>query len=229
MIYLVLLGVTFFIQLLASSWYTLVDSKKELGNSFKYKMLCCIIYVADILLCGAMANAYGNIYFVLLSTSIVITFIGDIFEEKLSKTSDALYPLFRTASNIIFCVAIFFLWVEKFGIRNLVSPVTALIFMSALIIYIVLVVRDKQLKSVKALLLIPVFTYAALALILGIACQKTEMPRMQTLSFLIITGSLFISVSDAIHFGKMKEAKRLLRNNLYFFGLMIFTCSVASI
>lgn len=229
MIYLVLLGVTFFIQLLASSWYTLVDSKKELGNSFKYKMLCCIIYVADILLCGAMANAYGNIYFVLLSTSIVITFIGDIFEEKLSKTSDALYPLFRTASNIISCVAIFFLWVEKFGIRNLFSPVTALIFISALIIYIVLVARDKQLRSVKALLLIPVFTYAALALILGIACQKTGIPQMQTLSFLIITGSLFISVSDAIHFGKMKEAKRLLRNNLYFFGLMIFTCSVASI
>lgn len=229
MIYLVLLGVTFFIQLLASSWYTLVDSKKELGNSFKYKMLCCIIYVADILLCGAMANAYGNIYFVLLSTSIVITFIGDIFEEKLSKTSDALYPLFRTASNIIFCVAIFFLWVEKFGVRNLVSPVTALIFISALIIYIVLVVRDKQLRSIKAFLLIPVFTYAALALILGIACQKTGIPQMQTLSFLIITGSLFISVSDAIHFGKMKEAKRLLRNNLYFFGLMIFTCSVVSI
>ena len=229
MIYLVLLGVTFFIQLLASSWYTLVDSKKELGNSFKYKMLCCIVYVADILLCGAMANAYGNIYFVLLSTSIVITFIGDIFEEKLSKTSDALYPLFRTASNIIFCVAIFFLWVEKFGVGNLVSPVTALIFISALIIYIVLVARDKQLRSVKALLLIPVFTYAALALILGIACQKTGIPQMQTLSFLIITGSLFISVSDAIHFGKMKEAKRLLRNNLYFFGLMIFTCSVASI
>ncbi len=229
MVYLIFLGITFFIQLLASSWYTLVDSKKELGNSFKYKMLCCFIYVADILLCGAMVNAYTNIFFILLSSGILITFLGDISEGKLSKKNDALYPLLRSVSNIFFCAAVIYLWAEKFEIKAILSPISALVFAITVITYIVMLIKDKSLNPAKALLLIPVFTYAALALILGIACQKTGIPQMQTLSFLVITGSLFIAVSDIIRYGKSKDTKKLLRNNLYFFGLMLFVCSVASI
>lgn len=226
MIYLILLGVTFFIQLLASSWYTLVETNQGVGNAFKYKMLCSFIYIADILLCGAMAQAYGSIFYWLVFAGIGITFIGDILQSKLQKNKDRVYSIFRSISSLLFGIGISFQFINRFEIKSLINVSNLLILLGMLIVFVIYALRDKALKKTNILLLIPAFLFTYISVIAGIAFQKTNIPQMQTLSFLVITSAIFIFVSDIINSGKFKESKKLLRNNLYFFGLMFFACSV---
>ncbi len=227
MIYLILLGITFLIQLFAASWYCLAKSNK-LNNVFRYKMLCSGIYIADTLLCGAMANVFGNIFYISVLLGMAISFTGDIFEDKL-KTGTKTFLLLRSVSSLVFFFGICYEAYKQFGLNVFVRKESIIALICVSVVFIFLLLKD---KSVKALKLLPVFCsllFFAAALVTGIAAQLTGEPNMQTFSCVLIMSSGAVFFSDYLYFGKNKEPKLLLRTNLYYFGLMIFSCSSASI
>ena len=228
MLYLILLGVTFLIQLLAASWYTLADLK-EMDNTFRYKMLCCTIYVADLLLSTAMSNSFTKPFFIFLLLGILFAYSGDIAESKVKNKSKEIYTVFRVLSLAVFSASSFYALHKLFGLSILKETTSLALAGILVIIALIIILKDPSFRGYK--ILIPIFCILFLfpALSLGITCQKTELPQMQTLSFILSVGSLFICYSDILHAGKHSTTKKLLRNNIYLFGNMIFVCAVTSI
>ena len=83
MILLILLGLTFFIQLLAAPWFVMVETAGSNGKLLKYRLLCMGIFIADTLLCGAIAKAHTHVYFILIGVGMVASFIAGILITKL--------------------------------------------------------------------------------------------------------------------------------------------------
>ncbi len=225
MLYLILLGVTFFIQLLAASWYCLAKSNK-LEKVFRYKMLCSGIYIADILLCGAIGNCYGNIFYYIILSGILLTFTGDIFEDKLKKGS-VLFPLLRGLSSLCFFAGLIYFGSDNFGANLFTKPVSIAAAVFSVLAVALLLIRDKALRKLNLFPFLSTALFFAVALICGIEAQSTGIAAMQTLSCIFIMSSSALLISDYLHFGKNKNSKALLRTNLYYFGLMVFSCSVA--
>ncbi len=227
MVYLILLGVTFLIQLLAASWYVLACNK-ELKDTFKYKMLCSGIYVADIFLVGAMSESFKSLYYYIVLAGILLTFIADVTESKL-KNSETIFTVSRSSSNLLLFFGVIYLSRNLFGTEFHKEPfvIAAVLIVSA--IALIIIVTDKILRRMNLLPVVTSLAFCLISLMTGITAQKTGIGTMQSLSFLLIMGSGAVFISDFLRFGKKREEKMLLRTNLYYFGLMIFSCSVASI
>ncbi len=227
MIYLVLLGLTFLIQLFAASWYCLAKTNK-LDKAFKYKMLSSAIYVSDVLLCGAMANCFKNIFYYIILLGMVLTFSADIFEDKF-KHGEKYFAVLRASSSVAFLCGVVYEGVVQFGISLFTKTPSIAVIICAVLVFALLLLKDKSLKALRLLPVASSYLFFVSALISGIAFQLTGEANMQTLSCILIMSSGAIFFSDYLYFGKSREVKLLLRTNLYYFGLMIFSCSVASI
>ncbi len=94
MFYLILLGLTFFMQLLAASWFDLAKKTGDRKKAFKHKMICSGIYMADILLCAAINNSFNDTYTLLLTVSFFMFLISDVIEERKGKTLYSLLKFF---------------------------------------------------------------------------------------------------------------------------------------
>ncbi len=226
MVYLIILGVTFFIQLLAASWYSLAKTK-NMKDTFKYKMLCSCIYVADILLCGAMANAFNTIYYYIILSGTLLTFIGDILQDKLKP--DSVFSALRAFSSLCFLCAVLHLTQSRFGLSVFARRESLIAIGISILIFSILLFTDKSIRKGSLFTVSSSFLFFVLSLVCGIQAQNTGIPEMQTLSFILIVGSLGVFCSDYLYFGSRRQQKQLLRTNLYYFGLMIFACSVASV
>lgn len=228
MLYLILLGVTFLIQLLAASWYTLADSK-GMDNTFKYKILCCSIYIADLLLCTAMSDSFTKPFFMLLLAGMLAAYTGDVAQSTVKKKAEEKHLVSRILSLTILSASSFYAAHILFGLSILISKASLVILCILIVLASVTMIIDKSFRSRKAIILLACILFLFPALSTGAICQKTGQPDMQTLSFLLSVGSLFIVVSDVIHAGKYTKSKKLLRNNLYLFGNMIFVCTISYI
>ncbi len=227
MIYLVLLGITFLIQLFAASWYCLAKTNK-LDKVFKYKILCSGIYIADILLCGAMANSFANVYYYIILLGMMLTFTADVIEDK-SKISEKAFAVLRTLSSFAFLCGVIYQETLQFGLPIFTKTYSIIAVLCAVIVFAILLLNDRSIKAFKLLPVASSFLFFLISLVFGISLQLTNKANMQTLSCILIMSSGAIFFSDYFHFGKNKEAKLLLRTNIYYFALMIFSCSVANI
>ncbi len=221
MVMLVLLGLTFFIQLLAASWYDLAvkTQKKEV---FKYKMLCSGTYIADILLCAAISSPFTKAYFWLISAGYICFFVSDIAETKSEK---------QNLPNLLKAIAVIFI-TSSISVRVFTQFPQILTFFSIKLILIVCAVTALLIFVIskdgfsRKLLLSGTWSMVMLALLFGIMLQSSGSAQMQASSCAVVLGSLSLAASLVLNVSILKDIKSLWRVNLYYFGLMFLACSV---
>lgn len=222
MVYLILLGALFFMQLLAASWYDLAKKATDTKKAFKHKMICSGISLACALLCVAIKGSYLDAYSVLFIGSAFLLFLHDASEEKPSKPISII-------SSMLCCGAYTFLAgaliLKKSTLFTSTLFSTKVLYIALGIAFFVCIIT--QLKSHKVPYLISSAYMLAIAFMIGIPLQNSGVAKMQTASCAIIMGALAIAVSSALSAFDKKDKKSLLRINLYYFGFMFISCSVA--
>ncbi len=225
MIYLIFLGLTFFIQLLAASWYDLASKTRGKKDVFKYKMLCSLVYIADFLLCSAINKPYREIYFIILAVSFILFFITDIIEDNPFKNAQIIAQHIRATSQILLGVSFFTRAFTDFP--HLIHKKTPFIIIGviiAVIAFIILILPKTAFnKKEKLISLLPLITGA---LVLGITLQKTQDPKMQASSCALILGTFALSVKTVYEISSLPQKNTLVPINAYYFGLMFTACSI---
>ncbi len=231
MIFLILLGLTFFIQMLSSVWFVMVETGKGRKTALKFKMLCALIYIADLLLCAAMTDAHTHIYFILIACGMLLSFTGDVISSIKESKNDT--PLFIThaLSNLIYLSA--YVWALH-SLFNITLSRMALI-LTALPVGLLLIPfmcrKDTKYKPVLILSVVSSVLMLGGALYLGILCQNTGLPTMQSVSCTLILGALAVTFSRLLHTRQQISPPPALKPQLpkycaYFFGQMAIACSI---
>lgn len=231
MIFLILLGLTFFIQMLASVWFVMVETGKGRKNALKFKLLCALIYIADVLLCAAMTDAHTHPYFILTACGMLLSFAGDVISSIKESKSDT--PLFIThsLSNVVYLAA--FLWV-LYHIFSLTPARMALILIAVPAAFILVPFMCRRKGKLSPMLILSVLSSLLMlfgAIYLGICCQNTGLPVMQSVSCALILGALAVSFSRLLHTRQQMSPPPALKPQLpkycaYFFGQMAIACSI---
>lgn len=231
MIFLVLLGLTFFIQMLASVWFVMVETGKGRRSALRYKLLCSLIYIADLLLCAAIADAHAHPYFVLVACGMLLSLAGDVISSIKENRCDT--PLFIThsLSNAVYLSA--FIWALH-SIFNVAPKSMALILIAipaSLLLIPFMCRRNGKLSPVLILSVLSSVLMLSAALYLGMLCQSTEFPAMQSVSCALILGALAVSFSRLLHTRQQISPPPALKPQLpkycaYFFGQMAIACSI---
>ena len=231
MVFLILLGLTFFIQLLASVWFVMVETGKGKQAALKFKMLCSLIYIADALLCVAMENAHTHTYFILILCGMIISFIGDIVSSAKEDDNDTALFLTHSVSNFIYLGA--YVWALRSLFHTELSKI-ALISVAIPVALILIPFTCKKNGRFKLTLIISIISTTLMfggALYLGILCQNTGLPAMQSVSCALIMGAIAVSFSRLLHTRQQMSPPPTLKPQLpkycaYFFGQMAIACSI---
>lgn len=226
MIFLILLGLTFFMQLLCASWYDLAKKTKDTKKAFKHKMLCSAIYTAAVLLCNGISKQPFGSYSVTFFICFVLLFLSDVFEEKLKSKGFVVSLYLKSFAFSGITGALLhkhvYLFSENFS-ENAVAYVT--ITAIAVLIFILATIIKKEPKR------IPLAAASALlvtqGILFGIPLQQSPNAIHQAASCAIVMGTLAVTVSNILSITDKTEKKSLLKVNLYYFGLMFLACSVA--
>ncbi len=221
---LIILGLTFFIQLLAASWYDLSKKTHGPAASFKYKMLCSGIYIADILLCGAISSPFCEIWFYLILAGYILFFISDIAEDK-SKHGANTSLLLKSAAALLTGASFVLRAYTQFSVIPFQGTLAITIY-SVLIVLSFAILFIKEMSLLQKFYSVSALFAVASAVILGILFQNTQLSTGQAASCAIIMGCLSIGVSSLVSVSKHKDSKSLLITNLYYFGLMFTACSI---
>ena len=222
MIYLILLGLLFFIQLFAASWYDLAKKATDKKKAFKHKLICSAIYMASVLLCSAIKGNFNNTYTLLFIGAFLSIFIHDIVEEKSNKFHSVFSAILSVVGYIAIAVALCY--------KNLIllnQNQISLIIKYAIPAVVFLICAITLIKSVSVSLLIATVYLIICAILTGITLHKSGNPQSQAASCAIIMGATAIFFSSIISVFDKNNTKSLLRINLYYFGLMFISCSVA--
>lgn len=231
MIYLILLGLTFIIQLLASVWFVMVETQRGKKPAFKFKLLCALIFIADALLCVAMTNGYTSPYFILLFIGAILFFISDILASASEESKSFILFILRSFGNLLYLAAyiyglIAYLNVEKpqlLGILTVLIPALMLIpFMC------------KKKGRYKPYLVFSVVSSLLMlwgAIYMGVLCQLTDVATMQSVSFVVSLGAIAVALSQLLHTRQQISPPPALKPQLpkycmYFFGQMGIACSI---
>ncbi len=225
MFFLVFLGITFFIQLLAAPWYDLASKTRCKKEVFKYKMLCSLIYIADLLLCAAVNKPFKELYFATFFLSYILFLMSDILKEKLSKKS-------IEASTVIKAIA--FLWLSASFILRFFKNfpkiaqnyILYIVFTVLFLIFVPLIFALPKIDFHTKLELVCILPLICSAISLGAALQNTEIAKMQATSCALILGSISLTVSTLTGIIPKYKNNTLLPTCLYYFGLMFTACSV---
>ena len=220
MIFLILLGILFFVQLFAASWYDLAKKATDSKKAFKHKMICSAVFVASGLLCTAISNSFAT-YSLLFLVALALLFLHDIIEEKQSGASERFAYTFGFIAYLIISFALSLKDSELFG--NRLSNKIHFIILLTIAIICALVLIKKPAAS----LFISSAYMLVNAILFGINLQNSGDARMQAASCAVIMGSLALAVSNALCALDKSGKKSLLRINLYYFGLMFTSCSIA--
>lgn len=231
MIYLILLGLTFFIQLLSCIWFVMVETQRGKKSALKFKLLCSLIYIADALLCAAMKNTHTSIYFILIFSGFLISFAGDVISNLREDKNDTVLFITHSLSNVIYLSSYITAIITVFGVK----PTRLLFILAILPVGIVLIpfMCKKGGKYRVPLMLSVVSSVLMLggALYLGILCQNTGIPTMQSVSCVVISGSVAVCLSRLLHTRQQISPPPPLKPQLpkycmYFFGQMAIACSI---
>lgn len=222
MVYLILLGVLFFMQLLAASWYDLAKKATDIKKAFKHKMICSGICLASVLLCVAINGDFICTYSVLFIGAAILFFLHDILEEKPSKALQIISSCMCFVAHALLAVALITKNAQLFGNGLLSSEIRF-----AILAVIGIICIFTEIKNCK----LPQFISSAYmlinAVIFGIFLQNSGVAKMQAASCAVIMGALALAVSATLTAFDKNNKKSLLRINLYYFGLMFISCSVA--
>ena len=231
MIFLILLGLTFFVQMLSSVWFVMVETGKGRRAALKFKMLCALIYIADLLLCAAMTNAHTHVYFMLIACGMLLSFTGDVISSIRESKGDT--PLFIThsLSNLIYLSAYVWALYSIFNITLSRMSVILTVIPVAILLVPFMCRKDKKYKPVLILSVVSSMLMLCGALYLGVLCQNTGLPTMQSVSCALILGALAVSFARLLHTRQQISPPPALKPQLpkycaYFFGQMAIACSI---
>ena len=231
MILLVLLGLTFFIQLLASPWFVMVETSSGGTKSLKYRLLCMGIFIADTLLCGAIANAHTDPYFILIGVGMLLSFLAGVFTSTLKSKGEETFFALQSVVNLLYTSS-FILRLHtlySIGTKEIISTVIPLVLS---LVLIPLMCRKKgKLQPLSVLSVLSTTLMCSKAVHLGVLCQITNLPIMQAVSCALIMGALALTFSVLLatrqRISPPPQGKpQLPKYCMYFFGQMLIACSI---
>ncbi len=234
MLYLILLGLTFIVQLFTVSWYIMSEGIKGRQKALPYKILCSLLFMADVVLAAAIKDCFTSQYFIFICAEMVLCLLGDILLNIEKGFALPAGMAFFAVAKCCGCAAFSQKLFTDFGVAYFDKA--DIIAEAAFAVLLAVYVFSGKLKEIGKMK-IPVIIYGAVifagvikAVHLGILAQQAG-GNMQSFSFLLILGALGFAASDAIillmFFGGKNTRKNSLRNAyLYYFGQMFIACSV---
>lgn len=231
MFFLVLLGLTFLIQILAAVWFVMVETGKGRRPALKFKILCALIYIADALLCVAIADAHTHLYFILIMCGLLVSMLGDITSSIREDKNDTALFLTHSASNIIYLVA--YAWALHSMFNTSIFRIPTVIVSVAIGIALIPFTcrKDKKFKPILIISVLSTVFMLSGAIHLGISCQVTGQPVMQSVSCATILGAAAVGFYRLLHARQQTSPPPALKPQLpkycaYFFGQMAIACSI---
>ncbi len=219
---LIFIGVMFFAQLLAASWYDLVKKTGEKKRAFKHKMICSLIYTATFLLCAAIGKGFFNVFTLLFLIAILLLFIHDILEAKKTKACNSISSSLSSLAYVILAVAMYQKNAELFSFMPLSSSLQWVIPSIIAVACATFSIKLPQISSAIASI------YMAVNVVfLAVKLQNGEPGLYQAASCAVTLGAIALLVSSIIPIFDKVDNKALLRTNAYYFGLMFISCAVA--
>lgn len=184
-------------------------------------MICSAVYVASALLCSAISSPLAT-YSLMFLVSFALIFLHDLVEESHRNHANIFSVILSFTAYLIISVALFIKNTELFSNTVLSSEIYRVVLIAVAVICAVLL----KIKPNMPPFIASVFMLIN-AIVLGVALQNSGDAKMQAASCAVILGALSLTVSNAINFFDQNERKSLLRINLYYFGLMFISCSIA--
>jgi len=219
---LIFLGIMFFAQLLAASWYDLVKKTGDKKRAFKHKIICSLIYVATVLLCTAIGKGFSNVFTSFFLIAIFLFFLHDILEDKKAKACKSISALLSSLAYIILAVAMYQKNAELFSFMPLSATLQWVIPSVVTAACVIFAVKLPQTSSAIASIYM-----AVNAGLLAYKLQNGEPGLYQAASCAVTLGAIALLISSIIPVFDKSDNKALLRTNAYYFGLMFISCSVA--
>ena len=219
---LIFLGLLFFMQLLTASWYDLVKKSGEPKRAFKHKLICSLICTAAFLLCAAIGKASMDLFSLLFGIAIVSLFIYDLTSEKQQKAFRIISALLSSAAYILIATAFYFKNKEHFSFTPFSYGVRIAIIAAVCVLCFVINIKSQRLSAAISCMYMLIN-----AVLIGISLQKSGQAMNQAASCAVIIGSSCIAISNLLPIFDNADKKSLLRTNMYYFGIMFISCSVA--
>ena len=231
MILLILLGLTFFIQLLASPWFVMVETSADGRKALKYRLLCMGIFIADTLLCGAIANAHTDPYFILIGVGMLLSFLAGVLTSTLKYKGEEIFFALQSVVNLLYTSS-FILRLHSLysiGTKEIISTAIPLVIAFLLIPFTCR--KSGKLQPLSILSVISITLMCSKAVHLGVLCQMTNLPIMQAVSCALIMGALALTFSVLLatrqRISPPPQGKpQLPKYCMYFFGQMLIACSI---
>lgn len=231
MILLILLGLTFFMQLLAAPWFVMAETSVGKQKSLKHKILCMGIVVASLLLCAAIAECHKKLYFILVATAVTVFSVSGILQSVSKKNTDTVYFALQTFGNASLACAYTFQLLSMFktGLKTII-PVSIALIVSFFLIPLMCKRKGKFLPLSVISVIVSLITWS-MSIHLGILCQQTNIPVMQGVSCALILGTTAESLSVLLgvrqRISPPPDGKpQLFKHCMNFFGQMFLVCSV---
>lgn len=231
MIYLILLGLTFIIQLFASVWFVMVETQQGRKPAFKFKLLCALIFIADSLLCVAMTSGYTSPYFILLFIGAILFFTGDILASASEDSKSFLLFILRSCGNLLYLAAYIYGLIAYFNIDKLRLPSILTALIPALMLIPFMCKKKGKYKPYLVFSVVSSLLMLWGAIYMGILCQSTGIATMQSVSFVVSVGAVAVALSQLLHTRQQISPPPALKPQLpkycmYFFGQMGIACSI---
>ena len=224
MVYLILLGLLFFMQLLTASWYDLVQkTAADRKKIFKHRMLCSGIYIACVLLCTVIGAGFTDLFALMFTGAFFLLFISDALESFEKELIKFISVFLRFSGYLVMAIALIIKSKELFEEPFMSTRLGLIIAFACSIICIVL----DSIKMHHIPPLIALLYLLANAILTGIPLHRSGEPMMQAASCALIMGAVALAISNTLSVFDKNNQKSLLRINLYYFGLMFISCSVA--
>ncbi len=232
--FLIGLALTFFVQLLAVSWYAIREGLAGRRGALPFKALCGLLFVADLVLAAAIRKPYAADWFWILSADILLCFVAALVRNtdrrRSLSVSATLYGVALVAESLLYTRLVG----ERFGAP--VFTVPEIIVWAALLVTFTALTFDKRLlhpgKKRSALLVFAAVGFLALvkAVRFGILCQRAG-GALQSLAFTVILSALGLLLAAGAEFYALfgsgeTPRSRLVKSYCYFFGRMLLACGV---
>ncbi len=219
---LIFLGLLFFVQLLTASWYDLVKKTGDKKKTFKHKIICSAVYIASFLLCISISVGFRGIYAILFGIALSLLFIHDITQEQSKTACSIITCILSSLAYTLISTALFYKNNDLFDFAPFSPLVCKAIPVAVALLCILLSFKTKKAPTTIACIYMVIN-----AILLGSALQNSGEGSFQGASCAVIMGSLALVVAAALPIIDTQDKKSLLRTNLYYFGLMFISCSVA--
>lgn len=231
MILLILLGLTFFIQLLASPWFVMVETSSGGRAAFKYRLLCMGIFIADALLCGAITMAHTSPYFILIGAGMLLSLLAGVLASTLKEKSEEAFFTLQSVVNILYTSAFILQLHSLYDIGKQEIPSTLIPAVIGLLLIPFTCKRKGKILPLSIISVISALLMGAKAIHLGVLCQQTNLPIMQAVSCALIMGAASLTFSVLLatrqRISPPPQGKpQLPKHCAYFFGQMLIACSI---